>query len=248
MTYTREGYGWLRSFHPGDREGIRLVCFPHAGGSATYYRPLSVLLSPNVRVLAVQYPGRQDRRHEPTINSIAVMADELLAELGTSRVPTAFFGHSMGAVLAFEVARRWETRGFPPTTLFVSARRAPSILPRHPVPESDEELLSMIRRLGGTDSGLLDDEEFVRMILPAVRNDYQAAERYRYQPGPDVSCPVVALIGDNDPQVSLSEVEKWREHTTGPFFVRVFGGGHFYLDSHREEVARLLLGSADVVA
>jgi surfactin synthase thioesterase subunit len=105
-----------------------------------------------------------------------------------------------------------------------------------------------MKSLNGTEASLLDDEDIVRMVLPAVRNDYKAAETYRYVPGPDVSCPVVALIGDDDPKVTPAEAERWREHTSGTFELKTFRGGHFYLNVHHAEVNRLLAESLAKIA
>lgn len=218
------------------------MCFPHAGGSASYFRPVSAALSPATEVLVVQYPGRQDRHREPLVDDLTTLADTLAEVLddGDGR-PTVFFGHSMGATLAFEVGRRLEARGTRLAGLFVSARRAPSA-PRDERThlKDDEGLLAEMRTLNGTESQVLEDEELVRMVLPAIRNDYRAAETYRYTPGPDVSCPVTALLGDEDRKVTVAEAEQWREHTSGPFELKVYPGGHFYLNVHHAAVNALL--------
>src|SRR4051794_9909349 len=117
---------WLRRFHPAPQAAARLVCLPHAGGSASYYHPLSAALSPAVEAVAVQYPGRQDRRSEPLVDDLLVLADRLADALADEPGPLALFGHSMGAVLAFEVARRLEREGREIAALFVSGRRAPT--------------------------------------------------------------------------------------------------------------------------
>ncbi|GAA4835268.1 thioesterase II family protein [Saccharopolyspora rosea] len=229
---------WIRRFHPRADAEHRLVCFPHAGGSASFFHPLSAGMAPSIEVLAVQYPGRQDRRHEEVLDDITELADHLAEVLldWTAR-PLTFFGHSMGATVAFEVARRLERRGVVPVGLFASARRAPSCLRDEAVHRtSDEELIREIAALDGTPPALLSDEELLRLILPAVRGDYKAAETYRYQPGPDVNCPITAVIGDTDPKVTPAEARAWARHTTGEFALRVLPGGHFYLREHLSTV------------
>jgi surfactin synthase thioesterase subunit len=233
---------WIRIYHPGAEEGCRLVCFPHAGGSASYYFPFATALRDRVEVLAVQYPGRQDRRLEPLIDNIPELADrtaEALAEW--SDRPFAFFGHSMGAVLAFEVALRLGRQARPgPVWFFASGRRAPSrdradrrLLHRDP----DAAVIAELRRLGGTDQRFLGDEELLASILPVARNDYRAIETYAWLPGgPKLTCPVTALVGEADPQTTLDEAGGWREHAAGEFDLRTFPGGHFYLDTHRTAV------------
>ncbi|MET8681533.1 alpha/beta fold hydrolase [Streptomyces sp. NPDC004647] len=229
---------WVRRFHPAPDAPTRLVCFPHAGGSASYFFPVSQELSPAMDVLAVQYPGRQDRRSEPCIDDIGRLADALLPELlRWADRPLVLFGHSMGASLGFEVARKLEERGTRLLGLFASGRRAPSRFRDERVHlRTDDQLIADITRLNGTDSTVLGDPEIVRMILPAVRSDYKAAESYRFQGGPKLACPILALTGDADPQVTLDEARAWREHTDGTFELKVFPGGHFYLNSQAAQV------------
>jgi surfactin synthase thioesterase subunit len=229
---------WIRRYHPAPHAPTRLVCFPHAGGSATFYFPVSRALSPSVDVLAIQYPGRQDRHTEPCIDDMATLADLVTDELGPwLDRPVTLFGHSMGATLAFEVARRLEAAGTTPLGLFASGRGAPTRQRderTHLV--TDDRLLAELRRLSGTEARMLDDQELVRMILPALRSDYRAVETYRYRSGPQLRCPVLALVGDADPKVTIDEARSWAEHTTGRFTLRVFPGGHFYLNDHAPAV------------
>ncbi|MEU6556635.1 alpha/beta fold hydrolase [Streptomyces sp. NPDC046915] len=233
---------WIRRFNPAPDAAHRLVCFPHAGGSASFYFPVSRALSPAVDVLAIQYPGRQDRRHEPCVDSIHGLADALAEELdGWFDRPVTFFGHSMGASLAYEVARRFEERGTVLHGLFASGRRAPSTVREERVHLLDDDgLIEDISRLSGTDTQVLGDPEILRMILPSIRADYRAAETYRYTPGPLLTCPLTALTGDDDPQVTLDEAGAWAEHTSGPFDLKVYPGGHFYLNSQAPAVLSAL--------
>ncbi|MGM1061502.1 thioesterase II family protein [Saccharothrix sp. Mg75] len=226
---------WTRRFHPAPDAPHRLVCLPHAGGSASYYFPVSRALSRrSVDVVAVQYPGRQDRRHEPCVESVTELADRLVDVVRPlADRPLTLFGHSYGASTAFELAVRLEAAGTPVHGLFVSGRRAPSA---HRVERAhelaDDALLAEIRKLDGTDSGVLQDEEILRMVLPAIRADYKAAETYRWESGPKVRAPVRALIGDSDPKVTEAEARRWADHTTADFDLELFPGGHFYLNEH----------------
>ncbi|WP_343245012.1 alpha/beta fold hydrolase [Streptomyces sp. SID14478] len=222
---------------------MRLVCLPHAGGSASFYFPLSKALSPAVDVLAVQYPGRQDRRHEPNISSIPELADRIFEAIRhLDDRPLALFGHSMGAVLAYEIALRLEDAGLPaPARLFVSGRRAPSRDRDERLHMgSDEQLLAEMRKLGGSHATLLADPGVVEMIMPALRSDYHAVESYRCTPGRRLACPVTALTGDKDPRVSIEEAAAWEEHTTGPTELQVFPGGHFFLSDQSARVTGLI--------
>jgi pyochelin biosynthetic protein PchC len=238
---------WIRSYHQASDSAVRLVCFPHAGGSASFFFPVSTALSPSVEVLAVQYPGRQDRRTEPNIDSVPALADAILpAVRPLADRPLAFFGHSMGALLAYEVALRLEQDGAPPLTrLYVSGRRAPSRYRREVIHrQGDDGIVAELRRLSGTNSDLLGDPEALEMILPAIKSDYKAVETYEHTPGRSLSCPVLALIGDSDAKVTADEANAWAEHTSGPFEMRTFRGGHFYLVDQSAEVIRLI--SADL--
>ncbi|MFG1796157.1 thioesterase II family protein [Nocardia sp. NPDC049149] len=232
---------WIRAFHPAPTATLRLICFPHAGGSAVYYRPLARALSLPIEVRAVQYPGRQDRMREPFIDDIRELAEQVALALPPDGVPTMFFGHSMGATVAFEVARRWERLGHSPIRLFVSGRRAPSLRADYQIPlATDDDVLTEIRRLAGTDDRLLAEDDLLRMIIPAVRNDYRAVETYLAEPEAVVSCPTVAMRGTQDPRVSGKDIEKWRGHTSGAFALHSFGGGHFYLEQRWDQVAALV--------
>ncbi|MFE5829111.1 thioesterase II family protein [Streptomyces sp. NPDC056508] len=229
---------WFRRFRPAPQAPVRLVCLPHGGGSAGFFLPVAHALAPAVDVLAVQYPGRQDRRGEEPVADLQELADRITEALAPYRDrPLAFFGHSMGATLGFEVARRLEAAGEVPAVLFASGRPAPSIPFEGGLGAAgDERLLAELDALGGTDAALLRDPELLAMVLPALRADYRAVETYAYRPGPALTCPVVALTGDRDPVADVEGVLAWEEHTTGPFTAEVFPGGHFFLTDRAEEV------------
>ncbi|AUS81149.1 thioesterase [Actinoalloteichus sp. AHMU CJ021] len=228
---------WIRRYHPAPGSPPRLVCLPHAGGSASYYFPVSQALAPDVEVLAVQYPGRQDRRAEPFLRTIEQLADAVTAELikvvgDEPERPLALFGHSMGAAIGFEVAVRLERAGLVAAGLFVSGRRAPSVHRDERVHLRDDAgLLEDVAALGGTNMRAMD-AELRSMALPAIRNDYTAIETYRYQPGPRVNCAIHAMVGDSDPKAAVEDVRAWADHTHDEFVLDVFPGGHFYLDQH----------------
>lgn len=246
---------WLRCFHPAPQAAARLVCFPHAGGAAGSYFSMSAALAPDVEVLGVQYPGRQDRRDEPCAEDLGELADRVEAALAArlaaddrqsegEPVPTAFFGHSMGALLAFEVALRRERRGAPgPAVLFASGRRAPGSA-REEIGRvqrgGDEALIADMRLLGGTDPQVFEIPELLELTLPVVRGDYLAVERYRCEPGAEITAPVTVLVGDEDPRAPVEEARDWRHHTSGDFALRTFPGGHFYLHKQQAEVVGVL--------
>lgn len=196
-----------------------------------------------MKVLAVQYPGRQERQHEPHFLSIPALADQIAAVLRDSiDSPFALFGHSMGAIIAFEVAQRLRQSGISPQWCFASGRRAPSRnRPRRII--DDSNVISELKLLGGTDPRFLMDKELLATILPVVRNDYLAIESYEWVPSEPLACPITALVGDSDPQTTVEEATAWAEHSTGPFDLQVFTGGHFFLDANQSEVTKVILAA-----
>ncbi|GAA4445558.1 alpha/beta fold hydrolase [Actinokineospora soli] len=233
---------WVRRFHRSPSARARLLVLPHAGGAASYYFPMSRDLAPDVEVLAVQYPGRQDRRTEPCVETVADLADVLsdVVEPWTD-APLALFGHSMGASVAYELALRLREIGVRPACLVVSGRRAPNAFRDERVHERDDEgFLDEIRSLDGTQGPLLSDPEILAMVLPAIRADYRAAELYRPTPGTKpLDIPIHVLLGSDDPKVTRPEADRWSEHTTADCTVEEFPGGHFYLADQPAVAARV---------
>ncbi|MFD5829982.1 thioesterase II family protein [Lentzea sp. NPDC060358] len=229
---------WVRRYHPAPEATTRLVCLPHAGGSASFYFPFSRALGSTVEAVAVQYPGRQDRHTEPLADSISELADGVTKALGDwTDLPVALFGHSMGALVGYEVARR--TPGV--TALFVSGRRAPHLLREESVhTRTDDGIIAELKSLSGTEQRIFGDEELLRMVLPALRADYRAVETYRHEPGPPLDVPVHALTGDDDPKARVPEVREWERHTTRSFTLTTFSGGHFYLARHQQAIVGLV--------
>jgi pyochelin biosynthetic protein PchC len=249
MTVAQGSTEWVRRFHPAADPRARLVCFPHAGGSASYFFAVSRAMGPSVEVLCLQYPGRQDRRFEPCLDTVEAYADHITAALlPWTDLPLVFFGHSLGATIAFETARRLQSAGVEVTGLFASGRRGPTAERDERVHERpDDGLLAEVRRLSGTDGTVLDDHEIVRMILPALRADYRAAETYRHTPGQLLRCPVTVLVGDCDPKVSVDEAQDWAAHTTGHFDLKVFAGGHFFLQEHQQQILAVISEHLDAI-
>jgi surfactin synthase thioesterase subunit len=247
MTVIGDSEEWVRRFHPADRARARLVCFPHAGGSASYFFGVSKAMAPAVEVICLQYPGRQDRRTEPCLDTVDALADGVAAALAPwTGLPLVFFGHSLGASVAFETARRLQASGTEVGAVFASGRRGPTADRDERVHEhTDDGLLAEISRLSGTNGAVLGDDEMVRMILPALRADYRAAETYHPAPGEVLRCPITAMVGDADPKVTVQEAKDWGSHTTGPFELTVFPGGHFYLNDHQTDILAAITATVD---
>ena len=230
---------WFRRYRPRQTALCRLIWFPHAGGSASFYRAWADDFPPDIELLVVQYPGREERISEPAIDDMAVLTAHVARALEPELDrPVALFGHSMGASVAFEVAAALERRHpLSVRRLFVSARPAPSCDAGGVVHLADDEgLLDHVDALGGTDSGLLREPELRRLILPVLRNDYRLIETYRPDHRQVLDAPVVAFAGDRDPQVTPDQLRRWRESTRGDFRMHVFTGDHFYLTHRRPAV------------
>ncbi|MEV7727463.1 alpha/beta fold hydrolase [Streptomyces sp. NPDC087917] len=234
---------WLRRFGPAPADRPVLVCLPHAGGAASAYLPLSRALAGGLDVLAVQYPGRQDRRREQPFTALTDLADAVARAVAplTGR-PYAVFGHSMGAVVGYETVRRLAALGLPlPRRLYVSGRGAPTPVPAvHDRLVTDAQVLAAVAMLGGTGRAVLDDPEMLEMLLPTLRADYRALGSYGWSGGDPLPVPVTALIGDSDPVVTVAEAAGWRAQTRADFSLQVLPGGHFYLHEQLPRVAGVI--------
>lgn len=237
---------WLRVLRADPAPRRYLLCFPPGGGPATAYREFAQCFGAGTAVVAVQYPGRQDRLGEAPITELAVLADriaEQILRLGNLD-GLALFGHSMGATVAFETARRLERDGQALTGLFVSGRPAPTFVETQRLHlGADADLIADLERLAADPAPiqmLRDEPSLAELVLPAVRGDYQAVETYRYQPGTPLTTAIDALVGADDPTMRPEQAEQWREFTGGNFERTTFSGGHFFVDEDPAAVARVV--------
>jgi surfactin synthase thioesterase subunit len=241
--------GWIRQFHaPDSPDSLPLLVFPHAGAGASAYREFSKLLSPKFNVIVFQYPGRQDRAAEASLPTLPEIAAGAFGDFLTSNhnrgLPIVTFGHSMGALVAFEFVRLAEDTGIDVRRLNVSAAVAPSnVAGKPPHPTDDEEILNHLAALEGTDSDVMANRALMRLALPVIKADYQAFDAYSCAEDVKVAAAIHAMGGDQDPYITLGDLYGWGKHTD-TVEVTMFDGGHFYLQTHIDAVAELLVSNA----
>lgn len=224
---------WLAFHKPNPQADVRLFCFPYAGGGAHIYRGWKDLL-PNLEVCPVQLPGRGARIREPQVKRLPALVEALARDLLPKLdKPFAFFGHSMGALISFELARLLRREhGLAPSHMFLSGRPAPQTerdaAPIHNLP--DAEFIEQIRAYEGTPEEVLQHPELMELMAPFLRADFELCETYDYSPEPPFDCPLTVFGGLQDTGVSRQSLEAWREHTTGHFSLRMFPGNHFFIN------------------
>ncbi|SDX39121.1 medium-chain acyl-[acyl-carrier-protein] hydrolase [Saccharopolyspora shandongensis] len=229
---------------------LRLLCVPYAGAGTAAYRTFPQALPPWVEVWAIRLPARESRLAEPPLADIRSVVDVLVEELagdeafgpapeGRAPLPYALLGHSMGALVCFELARALRRHELPqPAHLFVSGRRAPNIpdeLPAiHRLPEA--QFLAEVRRLGGIPDSVLAEPGLIDLIAPALRADFAVCETYRHTEEPPLPYGISAFGGRSDPTTTPEQLARWSEEADGPFTMRLYPGDHFFIHAHHRQI------------
>ena len=223
---------------------IRLFCFPYAGSGASIFRDWQNHLPDDIEVVRVQLPGRENRFTEPRFSKLPDVIAPLFDLIGEmADKPFYFFGHSVGALIAFELTRALQRNGSSvPFHLVVSGMRAPQLPRREELHYlmDDETLLQKLKEYNGTPKDLLQDTELMRFFLPQLRDDFAISETYEHIPGLPLRCPLTALGGDSDPNVSESDVASWFTNTNGQFRYLLFAGDHFFIHPNKKAILDLL--------
>lgn len=244
MQTTTEGR-WFQGFGAPDDARLRLVCFPHAGGAPTFFRTWQPRLQAGVELLAVCYPGHQERIAETPLDSMDVLADRVAQALAPYLDrPFALFGHSMGSAVAYATALLLDERfGVRPTRLFVSGRTAPHCTePTEAYLADDDTLVEQVAKLGSSSAALLEQGPLRELLLPTLRADYKLIETYRPAEAKRVGCPIVAYSGDEDRGARPELMRAWSELTSARAEFHRFPGGHFYLEQRADELLRDING------
>ncbi|OEC33743.1 Surfactin synthase thioesterase subunit [Pseudomonas cuatrocienegasensis] len=229
----------------------RLYCFPYAGAGHTVFHPWRALLSANIELALIKLPGRGARFGEPPAHSIVELAECLATDIAKASAEAerfALFGHSMGALLAFETARRLQQMGLSPTRLLVSGRTAPMAHGwRERLAElPDAAFLEVIRSMNGVPQALIDNAEWLELFLPIIRADFALCENYRYSPHQRLDCPIEVLAGRDDASVPLSLLDGWAEETRAGCHTQLFAGGHFFVFEQQAELLALFERSLSI--
>ncbi|MBD9628167.1 thioesterase [Ensifer sp. ENS06] len=237
--FARSPSPWLSYVTRRENARLRLFCLPFAGGGAEFYRDWSTMLPDDVEVWPVQLPGRSTRMREPAIDDMAVLVSTLSDALAPylSELPFVFFGHSMGALVSYELTHRLRTMSLPmPDALFLSGRSAPS----HPVGRfkhtlPDQDLVEELKRFDGTPRDVLDATELLALVLPVLRNDLKLLETYAFDLNrTPLDIPLFVSGGNADGLVSVESLSGWSEVSTGRTEGRIWDGGHFYLTRQKD--------------
>lgn len=237
---------WLLQYRPNPSAALQLFCFPYAGVGASAFFPWVGELPASIELQVVQLPGRENRTRERPLDQISAIVP-LVADAIRAGVDRAYalFGHSMGALIAFEVARHLRAAGFPgPVHLFASARRAPHRLDcraeiRH-LPDA-EFLESLRRRWNGIPAAVLREPELLQLLMSSLRADVAVIETYTYINGESLTCPISVYGGEDDSSIERDELLSWREMTSGAFRLRMFPGDHFFIRAQHQKVIRAVV-------
>lgn len=235
---------WVLPLRPNPKALLQLFCFPYAGGNPSIFRIWPGGLPADIEVCAVQLPGHGGRLREPPFTNLEALVG-ILSQGLTSQFdrPFAFFGHSMGAIIAFELARALEKEVQSRLLhLFVSGRQAPQFpdveLPSYNLPEP--QFIEKLRLLNGTPREVFDQPELMQIMIPVLRADFELVQTYRFSPSLPLGCPITAFGGLEDTDVTEESLRGWREHTTASFRSRMFEGDHFFLQTAQPALLRAL--------
>ncbi|HQC96192.1 MAG TPA: alpha/beta fold hydrolase [Aquabacterium sp.] len=238
---------WIKSFRAGG-ERLRLFCFPYAGGGPQVFQTWGAWLPPRVGLHAVHLPGRGTRLNELPLHRLEPIVVAIVRALRPMQdLPFAFFGHSMGALLAFETTRALRLGSAGPSLLIASGCRAPPLIEeREKIHDlSDAAFIRKLVELGGTPEEVLEHRELLDLLLPTLRADFAVIDTYRYSPAALLACPVTVISGSTDAHASRSTMDAWQLQTSNRVSFREIEGGHFFVHSAEHELAKIVADELD---
>ncbi|MGO9450880.1 MAG: thioesterase II family protein [Candidatus Binataceae bacterium] len=239
-----DGKAWARLSQSKGAVRTRLLCFPYAGGGPWIFSRWGAVLGPSFDVCPIHLPGRGIRFLEAPLRSIRGIASAAARALSPHLdAPFALFGHSFGGLVAFEFARALRQLGArEPAALIASASPAPGMgRPRRGLHELDDDrLISALAKMGGTPKTILGDREYMRSVLPTIRADFEALDNYIYRDDASLDCPITAIGGRDDSNITVEQLAAWSDLTRSGFRLRILPGNHFFLNSHEEQLLSLL--------
>lgn len=243
MINSQETNKWIRHRNNNLQARMRLFCFPYAGGSALSFRTWADNLPHFIEVFPIEMPGRGVRLSEPPFHQISPLVEEISYAIHPYLdIPFAFFGHSLGALISFELARFVrKTYALNPVHLFVSGRGAPQVIEHNKIHHlSDAEFLEALRRFNGTPKKVLESAELMQLLLPTLRADLMINESYTYTVEPPLDCPITVFGGLQDPLVNRDDMEAWKEHTLSSFSLHLLPGDHFFINTAQYFLLQLI--------
>ena len=251
MDFSGTGNLWLSRIGSVAKPSARLVCFPYAGGGTSAFTGWRKLLPSSIDLYSVQLPGRENRFSEAPVSDFGEVCSEVVKAVSSlsGNLPTLFFGHSLGATIAFEAARMLTDKQCLPAHLIVSGRKSPR-LPRRQwniADLPDEAFIEELRVLNCTPAEVLENDELMRLVTPRLRADFALADHYRYVTRQPLTCPITMYVGDDDPFVTPEEATLWEEETLGPTRRRVFAGDHFFIGTALNDVIEDIIQTVDRV-
>lgn len=235
---------WFKTFKPNPKARIRLFCFHHSGGSASFFFRWVEHLSPSIELTAIQFPGREDRFSEPFINSLEDIVFQLSEGFNAHKdKPFFVFGHSLGALVGFEFINAIRNHySILPSYLVVSAARAPHLnYKRLPLSQlEDESLIEKLKIYNGIDKHILNAYDLLNLFLPIIKSDFRLLDNYQYKVVEPLLCNILALGGENDQTVNCEDIHAWSSYTMSKFHYLPFAGEHFFLKNHQPAILKII--------
>lgn len=235
---------WFMIFKPNSNASIRLFCFHHGGGSASIYRCWVKDIIDSVEIVAIQLPGREERYNEQLLNNINIIINELYLDFNEyTDKPFVLFGHSLGALVAFEFARALRRNGRPqPKHLIVSGAKAPQIPLESPNIHSlsDSEFIQELRKYNGVSQSMMENKELISVFLPAMKSDFCMYETYEYRNESPLSYPITALGGLDDETFRKENLIEWKIQTIDSFKYYFLPGNHFFIKSAHDKTIKIV--------